>query len=274
MRITMESKSQELRDSLYHQALERERAAKYREALLLYERSLKIDPEFSEAWLNSGALFSRLKNRDKAIYCFTKVLSLGEDPRGRYNLALEHYKAERYEEALEVLDENSGPRSLSISLLYAYCYGKTGRYSRSESILQGIMKDDPGNKAACIALVLLYGKMGERTECMRYQKVLAKLDPHNPLLEREEIIFQREEDETTSQILDFRKRAQSTFFEMTQSLEAPQQRMLLQDIEQKSRQIASRKEKSKRDYFDLSLLSMLRGEGEEAMDFLLSATHS
>ena len=247
-----------------------------REALGFYERSLKIDPDFPEGWLNSGALFSRLKNRKKAIYCYHKVLEFCNDPRARYNLALEHFKAGEHTQALEVLGEKEGESNLAMDLLSAYCYGKTGQYSRSEKLLLSIMERDQGNKAACVALVLLYGKIGDHKECRRYLVLLRQLDPKNPLLDRDETIFQQEESPRISQILLFRKSAafDPELDELKNSLATPANQSLNKSMEEKSRQLASKNEKSGKDYFDLSLLSIMKGDGEEAMDYLLSAIGS
>lgn len=273
MRITMESESKEARDLLYTQALEKERKGCLREALLLYEKSLKNDPGFFEGWLNSGALFSRLKESQKAIQCFQKALKIQSDSRAVYNLALELYKSGHYNTALKTLQEHDEVDSLSMKLLNAYCYGKMGQYSRSEKILLTILSHDGLHKAACSALVLLYGKIGDRVSCRNYLEKLREIDPKNPLLDREEIIFQREESSETSQILLFRKKTSHDpeLKEITKSLQKPEHKVLLQNIEAKSRKISNKESKSEKDYFDLSLISLMKGEGEEAMDYLLNA---
>ncbi|HPZ08025.1 MAG TPA: tetratricopeptide repeat protein [Candidatus Eremiobacteraeota bacterium] len=79
---------------------------RYDEAIKCYEKVLSLDPKFVDAWFDKGLALKELKKYEEALTCFNRVLNL--DPL--YVLAFYHkgdilYNQEKYEEAMKCFDE-------------------------------------------------------------------------------------------------------------------------------------------------------------------------
>jgi tetratricopeptide (TPR) repeat protein len=49
---------------------------KYKNAILCYDKAIRIDPKFPTPWLSKGLIFHKLKKYDEAITCYDKANDL------------------------------------------------------------------------------------------------------------------------------------------------------------------------------------------------------
>jgi len=76
-----------------------------KEALVQYERALGLNPNFSQAWFNKGCLLIKLKRFDDALLSFEQVLRLQpENAEAWFTKGFVVYELKRYEEAITHYD--------------------------------------------------------------------------------------------------------------------------------------------------------------------------
>ena len=62
------------------------RLKKYEEAINVFNRALKIDPGFSEAWYKKGETLNELGTNEEARECFNRVIKLEEFSQSIYSI--------------------------------------------------------------------------------------------------------------------------------------------------------------------------------------------
>ncbi len=91
---------------LYNRALTETKNGDYKASISLYEKAVKIDPEFAFAYDNMGICYRRLNDFDKAIECYQKSLRI--DPNGRMplqNMAVAYQYKQEYRKAVEIYEQ-------------------------------------------------------------------------------------------------------------------------------------------------------------------------
>ncbi|MCS7140625.1 MAG: tetratricopeptide repeat protein [Candidatus Nitrosocaldus sp.] len=87
----------------------------YSQAIISYDRALAIEPNNTEAWNLKALAFYRMKNYEKAIECANRVIDIDpDDGMGWYNKACYLSLAGRVEEAIDALK-----RAIEIDIAYA-----------------------------------------------------------------------------------------------------------------------------------------------------------
>lgn len=57
----------------------------YKEAIEYFNKSLKLNPDYPEAWNNKGSAFKELGNTQKALYCYNKAITIDSSNLGALN---------------------------------------------------------------------------------------------------------------------------------------------------------------------------------------------
>ncbi|MFQ6082281.1 MAG: tetratricopeptide repeat protein [Candidatus Aminicenantia bacterium] len=87
--ITMITKEDKEAEELFSKALALTKEKKYKEAIETFKKHLKIHPENYVAWGNMGTLYCLLLNKQEALKCLHKALSINPDYKiAKENLAL------------------------------------------------------------------------------------------------------------------------------------------------------------------------------------------
>ena len=73
----------------------------YREAIVLYQRTTEMNPEYWPAWNNLGNSFLALGESSRALEAYSRTLNLNPDHwPSQYNIAIVHYTAGRFDKAI------------------------------------------------------------------------------------------------------------------------------------------------------------------------------
>lgn len=72
--------------TVLNKGIEMIRLKKYEEAIDVFNRALKIDPEFSEAWYKKGETLNELGMNEEARECFNRVIKLEEFSQSIYSI--------------------------------------------------------------------------------------------------------------------------------------------------------------------------------------------
>ena len=123
-------------------------------AASVIDRALTLNPNSAHAWRLSGMVSVRQNQPDRAISAFERGMRLSPlDPLGRaftFGLALAHFAAARYEEAVQWLDRTLGeePRYRLAMRTKAVCYAYLDRMEEARDWANRVLELDPGFKIA------------------------------------------------------------------------------------------------------------------------------
>lgn len=75
------------------------RAARFDDAKAAFEASLRVDPQFMEAWFNMAVMYDLAFKHEEAEVCYAKACEIRETPAARNNLANQQRALLKLEEA-------------------------------------------------------------------------------------------------------------------------------------------------------------------------------
>lgn len=261
----------------YRQALLAEKRKDYKKALELYKMALKTEPQFFESWLNAGAIYSRAGDSDKAILCYQKAIMTRHDKRAFYNLASEYFKTGDYEKSRKLLIKalNYDTRFIQAHLLLGYTYGKLQKNNEAEKSIKQVLKLDPRNRAALTALALLYFHNGRHDLCKKYVDILSRNKVKDIVVERLKANLSLAEGDIEQSLMKFHEIADTDpklkkFYKSYKATQTGEQK---QNLQVKKENLESKKNKTAKDNFDLSLLSLFDGDFTTAIEYLTRANN-
>ncbi|EPG74016.1 tetratricopeptide repeat protein [Leptospira fainei serovar Hurstbridge str. BUT 6] len=169
----------------FNVALQLEKQGKVSQAVKIYGEILQLEPGFQKAYLNLGALYSRMGDSETAIRTYQKALELGKTTELYYNLGVEFYRLNSLEAAIKALKNSLelNKRYLNSHLLLAYCYKQLERPEKSELYLKNALKIDPKNKTALSALATVYFDTERWKEALEAANSALIVQPDDPRME-------------------------------------------------------------------------------------------
>lgn len=117
-------------------------------AVDFFEKAVKADPNYSEAYNNLGFAYEKLGQFDKAIPFYKKAVAnlLYSTPEKAYiSMGNSYYRLGKYEDAISSY-KNAVNRAPELSLPYmrmALCYNAMGRYGDASTAMTYAIKLDP-----------------------------------------------------------------------------------------------------------------------------------
>jgi type IV pilus assembly protein PilF len=181
--------------NLYHAlALAYKELGAFPKARVYFDKTLKLKPDFSEAWNNLGTLYLTLREWDQAVSCFNNAVANLEyrTPHFAYNnlgLAL-YYKGE-YRKAIE-----SYEKALKSMPSYGVCYGNlglaqeaSGNRAAAIEAYEKAIRYDPGYPAAHFYLGRLYLNLDRGTEGARELKLAIDVDKEGTFAKEARILL-------------------------------------------------------------------------------------
>jgi len=154
------------------------------EAVIYYEKSIKISPNYAEAYNNLAGILAEQKKYDKAIKYFKKAIQI------KPNLAEAYYNLGNALSAIEQYDESISNYNKAIKIKpdYVKAYYNLGNIFRTLNDLQNAIgyyektiKIDPNHSDAYNQLAILYCDIGKVKDAQKYFQKLFKLKPDNVL---------------------------------------------------------------------------------------------
>ncbi|EPG65218.1 tetratricopeptide repeat protein [Leptospira wolffii] len=169
----------------FNEALKFEKEGKASQAAKVYTDILGMNPKFQKAYLNLGALYSRIGDSEKAIKTYQKALELGKTTELYYNLGVELYRLQNLDAAVKALKSSLelNKKYLNSHLLLAYCYKQLEKPDKSELYLRNAIKIDPKNKTAYSALATIYFDTEKWEQALAAANTSLQLNPNDPRME-------------------------------------------------------------------------------------------
>jgi Flp pilus assembly protein TadD len=134
------------------------------QAIQLYEKLIKIDPDSVAARTNLGVALAHVGRYRDAIAQYEEALNLAPDSQVvRLNLALAWYKQAEFEKAASELERVRANDKTNRQALYllADCYLRLGRNSDAVTLLQPIYDAGPDDRAVDFALGMALIRNGQ-----------------------------------------------------------------------------------------------------------------
>ncbi len=253
-------------------ALKLEKIGKYQAALKKYKEILALDQKHFQAWLNAGAIYSKIHKSEKAIICYTQALKQKKDEIVYYNLGTEYFKLHQFTDSMEAVKKclQQNPQFLSAYLLLAVIADQLGHFKVAFDSIKVLLRFEPHHRGAHTAMVVLCIKNKAHDMASSY------LDKLNALGERKQVIDQLKSKLLLSkgdivesvQLFQIMSRENPELKRIVKNLkkELPSENRKI--INKKKNRLDNKSNKKDKDWLDLSLISLFEGDGEEAMHYL------
>ena len=144
--------------------------------------------------------YASQSEHDKAIETVKQLVKY--HPDYKEDLAALYLRTERYDEALEVLDEMDAEFGISVSrdIMRNRIYEATGRKKDQIKNLQERVENNPEKEANYLALIFRYSENNEKEKAFETAKELLKINPNSHLVHLALYKFYLDDDEAEKAI--------------------------------------------------------------------------
>jgi len=117
-------------------------------AIEFFEKAVKVDPDYSEAYNNLGYSYEKMGNFEDAIPYYRKAIAnplYSTVEKAYINMGNAYYRLSRYEAALSSFKE-AAKRAPNLGLTYlriALCYNAMGKYGDAATAMNQAISLDP-----------------------------------------------------------------------------------------------------------------------------------
>lgn len=145
-------------DKKFNEALRLEKKCDFNGAMNAYMDLLRMDPDYRNAYINLGSLYSRLNRLQEAMQCYRAALTLGRDYITHFNMGCINYKQGNYSGALEDLEKSIEiNEKFYLSLLVSgLCHSRHNDLEMAEKSFLRVLEHVPANRVALTALAIIY----------------------------------------------------------------------------------------------------------------------
>lgn len=176
--------SQEDAVTLNSKGIEYAKKGELNEALILFEKAIKIDPEFSSAYANRGNVYRIQKKYKLAINDFTKSFELKRNLNTIYARANSFLEIDDFQSAVNdytiIIDES--PTFSSIYFDRAYAYLRLENYVEAKKDLESQLQYDPKDFKSLANLVGVKKELGLYESAIKdYDKILVEFPNQDDL---------------------------------------------------------------------------------------------
>lgn len=279
-----------------------QKQGKLQEAMQHYRSCIKADIQFRPAYVNLGALYSKVGKGDQAIQFFEKALKLAPDTAILFNLGSELYRKGDYQKSRDYLIQSLklDARLLRSHLLLAYIYGKEKKLDKAEIYFKNALKIESNNKIALLGLSTTLAESKKLDEALQFIEGYLRLFPNDQTMRnlRAGIWIEQGKVEESMKELQTLTKTQSGYTSFTDHLQKAKQsaddenKVLFEEVQTKigdrteklRRKIAERKAKraqgqpaqidkkdDMKDLLDLSFLHLFEGDSQKALQYLQQA---
>jgi tetratricopeptide (TPR) repeat protein len=167
--------SQEEAVTLNSKGIEYAKKGELNEAFILFEKAIKIDPEFSSAYANRGNVYRVQKKYKLAINDYTKSFELKRNLNTIYARANSFLEIDDFQSAINdytiIIDES--PTFPSIFFDRAYAYLRLENYVEAKKDLESQLQYDPNDFKSLANLVGVKKELGLNESAIKdYDKIL------------------------------------------------------------------------------------------------------
>lgn len=245
-----------------------------------YLSIIRDKKDFKDAYLNLGALYSRMRELKKAVICYKKAISLGEDYLTFFNLGSVFYKNGDYKKAVLSLDRSRRLKNdfaLAI-LVMGLCFSRLRNRKAAEACFLEVLAIQPENRIALTALAIVYIDKKKYSRSLELLNQIISLDIENKRVRKlkADVLYRLNRIDESAREIKYVKNYSDTFKcydEFIQSIPIEMYTDKYGTIDKKiySIQKSVKKTRDRRSLITLSLCYILKGETDTAIDYLFEA---
>lgn len=169
---------------LFNHGVRLEQQKKPNEAMVVYKNILEQTPNFRPAYINLGNLLSKARKFHLALRSFHKALNLKEDFTILFNLGVLFYRMHRFTSALSMWQRALAFQEdfARLHLLMGFASGQLGQSRNAEAYYRNVLKLEPNNAQALLALAFHYYNRHSYQAALAYLDKLQQIEPQHPAL--------------------------------------------------------------------------------------------
>ena len=148
-------------------------------AIILWEKTLAVNPRMYAVRNNLGVIYEKRKLYDKAIAEYRKILAVKDYPEVHFNLGNVLIKQEHYKDAIDELHSalKGKPMYPEASYNLAMTYEDSGQFTEALKWYKETIRLKPDNPAPHNNLGILYAKMGDKEKAAGEFRLALKCKP-------------------------------------------------------------------------------------------------
>ncbi len=154
-------------------------AGDYEKALPYFEKAVKKNPSYAEAYSLIGYCNSELGRHTEAIEAYKQAIRINPDDAGaHYLLGWAYSKLGRYTEEIEAYKQaiRINPDDAVVHYVLGYAYGKLGRNAEAIEAFKQAIRINPNLAEAHCNLGVAYLIIGDKGSALNEYKILKDLD--------------------------------------------------------------------------------------------------
>jgi tetratricopeptide (TPR) repeat protein len=168
----------------YRQALQIVAKGHYKEALASYDKSIDLNPNYAQAYVDRGAIYFSLHQLDKSLHDLNKAIGLNPDSAEAYiNRAAVYVEIKQFQKAIDdcskVITLSTAPAILGGA--YANrgeAYVKIGNYEKAIDDLTKAITSNPQPAESYYYRSVAYEKIGKKELAIKDRAKAIKLGYH------------------------------------------------------------------------------------------------
>jgi len=187
----------------FDRGVEADKNQKRNEAILHYQKSISVAPDFYPAHNNLGSAFLARSQFPQAQEQFEKVIQLNpSDAAAYFNLADLYLLQNHYQQAGEWVEQGlrREPDSGFGHFLQGSLYSRTGRPHDAETALRRCLELNPLMSQAHLALVNLYLQQQRSADAASELRIFLKAFPEDPFAPRAKQVLAKLEGATDNKV--------------------------------------------------------------------------
>jgi tetratricopeptide (TPR) repeat protein len=155
---------------------------RYEEAIQCFNKTLEINPQYTDAWINKGASLSNLGRYEEALQCFNKALEINPQHVLAWNdKASLLINLNRYHEALECCNKilEINPKDADAWNNKGISFFNLGRLNQALECCNKALEFDPKQRLALVTKGASLSNLGRYEEALQCYNKALEINPEN-----------------------------------------------------------------------------------------------
>jgi tetratricopeptide (TPR) repeat protein len=152
----------------------------YKKALSYFEKAIKKNPQYTDAYFQIGYCNSKLGRHTEAVEAFKQAIRINpDDAEAHYGLGVTYGLLGQYTEAIEAYKQviRINPNDAKVYYNLGETYGELGQYTEALEALKQATRIKPDYAEAHYFLGVTYGELGQYTEALEALKQAIRIKP-------------------------------------------------------------------------------------------------
>lgn len=268
------------KEELLNNALDLEKNGAYKKAVTAYKKIISKYPTFKPALISLASISFRMNDLDLSLSCYEKIAELGGDYLIWYNIGCIYYKQNKYKKSIIALEKSRriNENFVSSLVIMALSYGRLKNFKAAKMSFNKILAIDPKNELALASLSIIYFEENDYENSLEMVNRILKIDENNKHIRMLKVKNLSKLERFTESAKEMKAISNSdkeydSFNNYVVSISQDVYTDKYGSIESKIDNLKKKTDESSlpEDFISLSLCCMLKGETNNAIDYLFKA---